>query len=128
MKHNVKQFLAGKECNAVYDGFSYYPFYMSHSTATCMAHTWDFEPAPKNHWISGYGAFGNAYFKYSVNPSWGFVGTGVKYCSMSKDHGPPHYHFNAMYDPLEHNEYLQQKGVDVEALRSIHKKGDVVPT
>lgn len=124
VKHNVKQFLAGKECNAVYDGFSYYPFYMSYSHATCMAHTWDFEPTNNNHWIPGYGLFGNAYFKYVTG---GYVKDGVKYCGMGKDHGPPHYHFNAMYDPLEHNEYLAAKGVDVEALRNHHKKGGVVP-
>lgn len=51
---------------------------------------------------------------------------GIWYGSLDKDHGPPHKHYNNSYDPLEHNEYLQAKNVNVEALRSIHKKGDVV--
>ena len=52
---------------------------------------------------------------------------GIKYSSLDKNNGPPHGRYNASYDPLEHNEYLQSKGVDVEALRSIHRKADVVP-
>jgi len=57
----------------------------------------------------------------------GNIKEGISYASLDKDHGPPYKKFNASYDPLEHNEYLQGKGVDVEALRSIHKKGGVVP-
>ena len=45
--------------------------------------------------------------------------------SMSKDHGPPYKHFSQTFDELEHNEYLQNKKVDVEALKSIHAKGEV---
>ena len=48
---------------------------------------------------------------------------GQAYSSFKKTHGPPHEHFNASYDPLEANEYLIKKGVDVEELRNIHKKG-----
>jgi hypothetical protein len=55
------------------------------------------------------------------------MGAGDKYSNLDKNHGPPHRHYNASYDPLEHNEYLQGKGVDVEALKNVHKKGDVVP-
>jgi len=64
VKHNLKQFMAGKECNAIYNGYSYFPFYMSPAHATCMSHTWDFEPAQNNHWVSGYGLFGSRYFSY----------------------------------------------------------------
>lgn len=124
VKHNVKQFMEGRECNAVYNGYSYYPFYMSYSHATCMSHTWDFEPAPNNHWVSGYGLFGAGYFNYQMGNN---LKAGIAYTSFKKNHGPPHQHFNASYDPLEHNEYLQEKGVDVEALRNHHKKGGVVP-
>ena len=45
----------------------------------------------------------------------------VNYSSFKKTHGPPYEHFNARYDALEHNEYLQKKGVNVDELRSIHK-------
>ena len=45
--------------------------------------------------------------------------------SFKKDNGPPHGYFNAIYDPLEANEYLLEKKVDIEALKSVHKKGDV---
>jgi len=117
--------MEGKELNAVYNGYSCFPFYMSHSHASVFSHLWDYEPTANNHWISGYGLFGNAYFKYQNKTN---LGACVDYTSFKKNHGPPHKHFNPMYDPLEHNEYLQGKGVDVEALRNIHKKGDVVPT
>lgn len=40
--------------------------------------------------------------------------------NMDKNHGPPYNHFTQTFDELEHNTYLQGKGVDVEALRSIH--------
>jgi hypothetical protein len=30
-----------------------------------------------------------------------------------------------MYDPLEANEYLLEKKVDIEALKAVHAKGDV---
>lgn len=45
--------------------------------------------------------------------------------SMDKNHGPPYKRFSQTFDELEHNEYLQEKKVDVEALRSIHAKGEV---
>lgn len=55
------------------------------------------------------------------------LNTGVKYGSYEKTHGPPHNHFNPIYDPIEHNEYLLGKGVDIDALKSIHAKGGVAP-
>jgi hypothetical protein len=36
---------------------------------------------------------------------------GKKYASMDKDHGPPKKHWAVSYDELEHNEYLQKKGI-----------------
>lgn len=116
--------MEGKELNAIYNGYSHYPFYMSHSHATGMSHLWDYEPAPTNHAVSGYGLFGNAYFRYQMKTN---LDAGIAYTSFKKNHGPPHKHYNPTYDPLDHNEYLQAKGVDVEALRNIHKKGGVVP-
>lgn len=122
IKHNLKQFMAGRELNGVYDGYSYFPFHMGPEHATCFSHLHDFEPAPNNHWVPGYGLFGSTYFSYQMGNN---VKSGIWYGSLSKDNGPPHKHFNNSYDPLEHNEYLAGKGVDVESLRSIHKKGEV---
>jgi hypothetical protein len=50
---------------------------------------------------------------------------GIDYTSFKASHGPPYGHFNPSYDPLENNEYLLEKGVDIEALRNVHKKGGV---
>lgn len=61
VKHNLKQFMEGRELNAIYDGYSYFPFYMAPEHATCMSHLHDYEPAPANHWVSGYGVFGSVY-------------------------------------------------------------------
>jgi hypothetical protein len=36
------------------------------------------------------------------------------YSSFKKSHGPPYEHFNNSYDPLDKNEYLLRRGVDVE--------------
>ena len=44
------------------------------------------------------------------------------YTGIHKDHGPPHRHFNATYDPIDKNEYLLERGVDIEALRNVHAK------
>ena len=41
-----------------------------------------------------------------------------KFSSFKKTHGPPHYSFSASYDPLEKNEYLLSKDVDIKALKS----------
>jgi len=109
--------MEGKEVNAVYDGASEFVLYMSHSHATNFSHLWDYVPAAKNHWISGYGLFGRAYFNYQMKTN---LSAGLAYTSFKKDHGPPHGYFNPIYDPIEHNEYLQQKGVDIEALRNHH--------
>jgi sulfide:quinone oxidoreductase len=64
VKHNLKNFLAGKELNGIYDGYSYFPMYMSHSHATCFSHTWDYEPAPNNHWVPQYGMIAQRYFNW----------------------------------------------------------------
>jgi len=50
---------------------------------------------------------------------------GAKYTSFKQTHGPPYEHFNPIYDPLECNEYLLEKGVNIEALKNHHKKGHV---
>lgn len=51
---------------------------------------------------------------------------GIKgYTGLDKNNGPPHKHWNKIFDPLEKNEYLLSKGIDIEALRNVHKKGVV---
>jgi hypothetical protein len=40
-----------------------------------------------------------------------------KYSSFKKTHGPPYYQFNKRYGPIEHDAYLQSKGVPVSSLR-----------
>jgi hypothetical protein len=45
------------------------------------------------------------------------LNAGAAYSSFKKDHGPPHKHYNKQFDPLEHNEYLIEKGVDIEAMK-----------
>jgi hypothetical protein len=42
---------------------------------------------------------------------------GEKYSSFKKTVGPPNYQFNPRYDPIEHNEYLQKKGIPVEEVK-----------
>lgn len=125
VKHNLKNFLDGKELNGVYDGYTYMPFYLSHSNATCFSHLWDYEAAPKNHFVPSYGLFSNFYFSRSIASN---LAMDKKYTSFKKTVGPPHYHFNPIYDPLEHNEYLQSKGVDVAQLKSLHGKNKEVST
>jgi len=39
------------------------------------------------------------------------------YSGMKKNHGPPHSYFSAIYDPLDHNEYLNKKGIPAEEAR-----------
>lgn len=122
VKHNVKQFLEGGECNAIYDGYTYMPFYLSHSNATCFQHLWNYEPTAKNHWVPSYGQFSSFYFGRQMTEN---LNQGIKYTSFKQTHGPPYEHFNPNYDPLEANEYLLDKGVDIVALRNHHKKGGV---
>lgn len=111
--------MEGKELNGVYDGYSYMPFYLSHSNATCFQHTWDYEAAPKNHWVPNFGLFSQRYFTSQLSAN---LKQGSAYAGLKKDHGPPHKHFNALYDPLDKNEYLAERGVDIEALRSVHNR------
>jgi hypothetical protein len=40
-------------------------------------------------------------------------------------HGPPHKHYNMLFDPLDKNEYLLNKGIDIEALKNVHAKNSV---
>ena len=99
---NVLQYLHGRECNAVYDGYTYMPFYMGTRYGTYFSHNHDFEPSTKNHMIPGYGAFGRMGIGIGMrHASW----TADGYSGMKKTHGPPHKMgwWPAIYDPLENN-------------------------
>jgi sulfide:quinone oxidoreductase len=110
VKHNVLQFLEGKECNAIYDGYQYMPFYLGTTYGAGFSHLHDFEPAPTNDSVPHYGVFSNLYFNYMMKNQ---QGMGEKYTTFAKSQGPPHYHYPANYDALEHNEYLQARGIDL---------------
>lgn len=109
----------------MYDGYTYMPFYLSHSHMVGFSHTYDYEPTATNHAVPSYGLFSRLYYAKMT----GDLHKGdQKFSSFTPDHGPPHHHYNALYDPLEHNEYLLSKGVDVAGLKALHGgKGDPVP-
>lgn len=115
MKHNLKAFMNGHELNAVYNGFTYMPFYLSHSNMSCFSHLWDYEPAPHNHWVPNYGLYSKLYFNWAMGAS---MKETEKYAGFKKTVGPPHYEYSPSYDPLEANEYLISKGVDIEAMKN----------
>lgn len=113
IKNNLLRFMQGKECNGVYDGYVFQPLLLGHSYATSFAHLHDFEPAPRNHIIPHYGIFSRWYFGNMVK---GQMKEGEAYASFKKNHGPPHSHFSAEYDDLEHNELLKAKGISPSEL------------
>ena len=112
VKHNVQRFLQGKSLNAIYDGYTYMPLLLGQTTATSFAHYYDFEPHFKNHMSPHHGVFGRMYFKYLLK---NLVGTAGKYTGFKKNYGPPNWHYNPNYDEVEHNEYLNKKGLSAEA-------------
>ena len=111
--------MKGQELDGIYDGYTYFPLYMSHSHATGFSHTWDYQPASNNHAFPQYGLFAKGYFNYQLKSN---LNASIAYTSFKKDHGPPYKHFSQTFDPIEHNQVLQSRNVDVEALRSIHGK------
>jgi hypothetical protein len=115
----LKNFLEGKELNAIYDGYTFMPLFLGHSYATSFQHYYDFEPHWKNHVVPHYGLFSRAYFGRMLKS---MQGEGEKYSSFKKSHGPPNYQWNPRYDSLEHNEYLQKKGVNLNEVRQFPPK------
>jgi|Transcript_37409 sulfide:quinone oxidoreductase len=111
VKHNLLQYLEGRECNAIYDGYQYMPFYLGTSYGAGFSHLHDFEPASTNDSVPHYGVFSNLYFNYMMSNQ---QKMGEKYTSFAKNQGPPHYHYAARFDELEHNEYLQQRQIPLE--------------
>lgn len=54
--------MEGKELNAIYDGYTFMPFYLGHSYATSFEHLYDYEPGTFNHVVPHYGLFARWYF------------------------------------------------------------------
>ena len=114
VKHNVLEYLHGRDCNAIYDGYSYMPMYLGHSYCTAFSHLHDFEPAPKNHMVPHYGIFSRYYFGKQISSS---AKEAAAYSDGAKNHGPPHFHYSALHDDLEHNELLAAKGISADEVR-----------
>lgn len=106
--------MEGKELNAIYDGYTFLPLFLGHSYATSFSHTYDFEPHFRNHFVPHHGIFSKIYFGRMLKST---LAADEKYSSFKKTHGPPYYHFNPRYMPLEHNDYLLKKGVDLDQVR-----------
>jgi len=111
------RFIAGQELNGVYDGYSSFPVWMGHSAVAGFSHTYDYVATSTNHIVPHYGVFGRAYKGYSVKMST----SDIAYGSFKKDHGPPYGYWPQTFDELDHNQYLQSRKVDVEALRNHHQ-------
>jgi len=124
VKNNLLNYLHGREVNAVYDGYTFIPFLTGHTYASSFQHKHDWEPTALNHAVSHYGIFGNRYYKRLVSSQ---QKIGEKYGSFKKNHGPPHWHYPATYDALEHNQYLASKGVDLSEVRHANAQAKIVP-
>jgi hypothetical protein len=122
LKHNLKQFMEGHELNAIYDGYSFMPFLLGHSYATSFQHYHDYEAAALNHVIPHYGLPARWYFGRMMKSQ---MATGEKYASFKKSSGPPYYQFNPRYMPLEHNDYLQKRGISLDQVRQFEPKARV---
>ena len=109
VKHNVQRFLKGQSLNAIYDGYTWMPVLMGQTTSTSFTHLYDYEPHQMNHLIPHHGIFGRLHFKQLCRS---LVGTAGKYTGFKKNYGPPHWQYNPRYDEVEHNEYLERKGIN----------------
>ena len=111
VKHNVQQFLHGKELNAIYNGYSFIGLFLGAQSMTSFQHYYGHEPHWKNHIVPHYGIFSRFYFDRYVKQAQSLSG---KYTGFKQNAGPPHYHYNARYDALEDNEFLNSNNIPVE--------------
>ena len=114
--------MEGKELNAIYNGYSFQPLLLGHSYATSFQHYLDFEPHAKNHMVPHYGIFSKIYFGRMLKSC---QGQDEKYSSFKKTHGPPYYQFNQRFGELEHDAFLQRRGVPVASLRQFEPKAQI---
>jgi hypothetical protein len=123
VQQNIKQFMEGKELNAIYDGYTFMPFYLGHSYASNFQHLHDYEPHSMNHAIPHYGLFSRWYFGRMMK---GQMAMGEKFSNFKQSHGPPYYNFNPRYVPLEHNDYLKSRQIPLEEVRMFEPKARIV--
>lgn len=114
IKNNFLRFMDGKDCNAVYNGYSYQSLILGADKATGFSHLHDFEPTATNHWSPNFGLPATFYFHYTLSRS---HSKSIKYSSFEKTHGPPYNRWAQEFDELEHNEYLNAHGIEAEDVR-----------
>lgn len=114
VKNNVLKFMQGKDCNAVYDGYTWWPLWLGHSYTTSFSHGHDFEPDTWNHWTPHYGVFSRIHFNRMLAST---KGEAKKFSAMDKNHGPPAFRYAQEYDSLDHNELLQARGLSSADVR-----------
>lgn len=66
MKNNLLEFLAGRDVNGIWDGYSWMPFLMGHSYAAGFSHHHDYEPAPYNHAFPSHGVSSWMYYSQVI--------------------------------------------------------------
>jgi sulfide:quinone oxidoreductase len=111
VKHNVQRFLKGQSLNAIYDGYTYMPLLLGQKSSTSFQHYYEHEPHALNHTCPQHGIFGMMHFRYLTRNLTGVAG---KYTGFKKNYGPPYWQYNPRYDEVEHNEYLNKKGVSLK--------------
>jgi hypothetical protein len=114
--------MAGQELNGVYDGYTFLPFLLGHTAATSFQHLHNYEPHWKNHLVPHYGIFSNRYFHRMIKIT---QADDEKYSSFKKNHGPPYYSFSQSFMPLEHNDYLNSRGINASSLKQFAPKQQV---
>ena len=119
VQHNLKRFMEGKELNGIYDGYSFLPFLLGHSYASSFQHYHNFEPHSMNHMVPHYGLIARWYFGRMTKMQ---MQNGEKHGSFKKNHGPPNFHYNARYVPLEHNEYLKNRNIPLSEVHMFEPK------
>ena len=114
IKHNVARFLAGKEVNAVYDGYTYMPLWLGLQYMTNFQHTYGYEPHWKNNFVPRYGIFSRTYFSWYIRRA---VALTEKYAGFKSNYGPPTWSYSPRFPELENNPYLAEKGIPLDSLR-----------
>ena len=114
IKHNVIQYLEGKELNAIYDGYTFISLYLGSQYMTSFQHMYNYEAHAKNHLAPHYGLFSKIYFNRYKKAAIKLAG---KYSGFKQNHGPPYWNYNPRLDELKHNEYLNTHNIPIEAAK-----------
>ena len=111
--------MEGKELNGIYNGYTFMPFILGTNYATSFSHLYDYEPTATNHMVPHYGIFSRWYFGRVLKSQ---MSMGEKLTNFKKTHGPPYYHFDKRYVPLEHNDYLRAKNIHLDSVKMFEPK------